>query len=226
MNLLLQQLPQLAGPQGDGYNGLVPKRFLYMRPEAAQALMLVEADTGGLVYTDIFRSAESSRKAYATKPGTQPPAYSYHNYGGPVDIDIDASKKKLGTTYGGIITIMEARGFYCHRRDGEAGEGQSESWHFNFLGDLAAGLLAATTSDHKTWANPAEAMIQHFYAEELYPSDDQVALLLPIAHATDVKDFQKKWGLDVDGVVGPKTRRTLAYATATLQIETDPPLVA
>ena len=225
MNLKLQSLPQLAGPQGDGYHGLAPKRALYMRPEAATALMLVEKDTGGLVYTDIFRSAQSILQAYTSKPGTQPVGYSFHGYGGAVDIDIDACKAKLGTTYGGLITIMQARGFYCHRRDGEAGEGKSESWHFNYLGADADQLLATTTDDHVTWARPAEMMIQRWYGPELQLTDDQVALLIPVAHATDVRDFQRKWALTVDGVAGPRTQRTLAYVTATLDIETDPPVV-
>jgi peptidoglycan hydrolase-like protein with peptidoglycan-binding domain len=224
MNLLLQQLPQLAGPQGDGYHGRAPKRALYMRPEAAHALMLVESDTGGIVYTDIFRSAQAIMSAYASKPGTQPVAYSYHGYGGAVDVDVDACKARLGTDYAGIITIMAARGFHCHRRDGAGGEGKSESWHFNYLGPDAEQLLATTTDDHATWARPAEMMIQRWYGPDLQLTDDQVALLVPVAHATDVKDFQRKWGLEVDGIAGPRTRRTLAYVTATITYETDPPM--
>lgn len=227
MNLKLQALPQLAGPQDDDYHGLAPKRALYMRPEAAVALMLVEKDTGGLVYTDIFRSAQAILQAYLSKPGiTQPVGYSFHGYGGAVDIDIDATKAKLGTTYGGLITIMEARGFYCHRRDGEAGEGKSESWHFNYLGDDGPALLAQTTDDHKTWAAPAEAMIQKWYGSDLVLTEDQIRLLIPIAHATDVMDFQRKWGLTVDNIAGTRTQRTLAYVTATLDIETDPPVTS
>jgi hypothetical protein len=224
MILILQQLPQLAGPDDDDYRGLVPQRFLYMLPEAAKALMLVEQDTGGLIYTDIFRSAESSLKAYQSKPGTQPPAYSYHNYGGCADVDVDRSLKKLGTNYEGLVEIMAARQFYCHRRDGNPTA--SESWHFNYLGDDADALLELTTTDHSTWARPAEAMIQKWYGPGFQLTADQVALLIPIAHATDIRDFQRRWGLVVDGVAGPKTQRVLAYATATQQIETDPAVAA
>lgn len=218
MILLLQHLPQLAGPTGDGYNGLAPKRALYMRPEAAAALLQVEADTGGFIYTDLYRSPQAILQAYRAKPGTQPVAYSFHGYGGAVDIDIDASKAKLGTDYSGLCSLMENRGYHCHRRDSAAGEGQSESWHFNYLGDDADALLALTTDKHSTWAGPAEAMIQKWYGPDLQLTDDQVMLLLPVAHATDITDFQRKWDLAVDGVAGPKTRRVLAFVTATQKI--------
>lgn len=225
MNLLLQQLPQLAGPNDDSYHGLAPKRALYMRPEAAVALMLVEKDTDGLVYTDIFRSAQAILAAYKAKPGiTQPVGYSFHGYGGAVDLDVDSCLKKLGTNYEGLVEIMAARKFYCHRRDGNPTG--SESWHFNFLGDDADALLAATTDDHKTWAAPAEAMIQKWYGPNLVLTEDQINLLIPVAHATDVADFQRKWALTDDGIAGPRTQRTLAYVTATITYETDPPLVA
>lgn len=212
MNLILQQLPQLAGPPGDGYNGLAPKRALYMRPEAAAALLLVEQDTGGLVYTDILRSPEAIRQAYRTKPGTQPVGFSDHGFGGCVDTDVQECLKKLGTNYEGLVEIMAARGYYCHRRDGNPTA--SESWHFNFLGLDADALLELTTTDHTTWARPAEAMIQKWYGPELALTDDQVAPLLPVAHATDVKDFQRQWDLTVDGVAGPRTKRVLAFVTA------------
>jgi peptidoglycan hydrolase-like protein with peptidoglycan-binding domain len=224
MIIVLQQLPQLAGPQEDGYHGLVPKRALYMRPEAAGELLALEKTTGGLVYTDILRSAASILQAYrgkVTPSGqhiAQPVAYSFHGYGGCVDVDIDACKKKLGVDYAGLITVMESHGFYCHRRDGAAGEGQSESWHFNYLGDDGPRLIAATTDKHATWSGPAEAMIQKWYGDQLALTDDQVTALLPVAHATDVKDFQRQWDLTVDGIAGPRTRRVLAFVTATMKI--------
>lgn len=223
MILKLQALPQLAGPSDADYHGLAPKRALYMHPEAAHALMLVEQDTGGLVYTDIYRSPEASRNAYRAKGGTQPAGYSYHGFGGCVDLDVGETLKKLGTTYDGLCTIMEARKFYCHRRDGNPTA--SESWHFNYLDDPDA-LLDLTTGDHTTWARPAEAMIQKWYGPALQLTDDQVAVLLPIAHSTDVMDFQRKWDLVVDGIAGTKTRRVLAFVTAQYDIETDPPSAA
>ncbi len=216
MILLLQALPQLEGPASEDYGGLVPDRMLYMRPEAAQALLLIEADTDGLIYTDVYRSPAEILQAYSTRPGTQPVAYSFHGYGGCVDVDVDATLKKLGTDYGGLITIMEARGFHCHRRDNESQK--SESWHFNFLGVDAPALLALATDDHATWSRPAEAMIQKWYGGDLKPTDAQVALLLSVAGATDVKDFQRQWDLVVDGVAGPVTRRVLAFVTAPPQI--------
>jgi peptidoglycan hydrolase-like protein with peptidoglycan-binding domain len=224
--LHLQALPQLAGPQGDGYHGLAPKRALYMRPEAAEALLALERTTGGLVYTDIFRSASSILQAYRAKPGTQPVGFSFHGFGGCVDVDVDGCKAKLGVDYAGLVAVMEAHGFHCHRRDGAGGEGKSESWHFNFLGADAPALLARTTDDHATWAHPAEAMIQKWYGPELQLTPAQIATLLPIAHATDVRDFQRQWDLAVDGIAGPRTQRVLAFVTATLQIAAVPAAVA
>jgi len=229
MRLKLHALPQLAGPPGDDYRGLVPKRALYMRPEAAHALMLVEEDTGGLVYTDIYRSPLAIRDAYRSKVTssgqhiTQPVSYSFHGFGGCVDVDVEETLKKLGTTYDGLCTIMEARKFYCHRRDGNPTA--SESWHFNYLGDDADALIDLTTDDHATWAKPAEAMIQKWYGPELHPGDVEVDAMLHQAGVSDVRTFQRKWDLIVDGVVGSKTRRVLAFVTATLDIETDPPTV-
>ncbi len=216
MILLLQALPKLEGPASEDYGGLVPDRMLYMRPEAAQALLLIEADTDGLIYTDVYRSPAEILQAYSTRPGTQPVAYSFHGYGGCVDVDVDATLKKLGTDYGGLITIMEARGFHCHRRDNESQK--SESWHFNFLGADAPALLALTTDDHATWSQPAEAMIQKWYGPELRPSDQEVDAMLRQVGVSDVRTFQRKWALVVDGVAGPVTRRVLAFVTATLQI--------
>lgn len=216
MILILQQLPQLAGPDDNDYHGLVPKRMLYMHPDAAAALLLVEQDTGGLVYTDILRSPEATRDAYRNKTGTQPVSYSFHEYGGCVDCDVDRSLKKLGTSYDGLIEIMAARGFYCHRRDGNPTA--SESWHFNYLGGDADALLEQTTADHATWSKPAEAMIQKWYGPELVLTEEQIATLLPVAHATDVRDFQRAWDLTVDGIAGPRTQRVLAYVTAQPQI--------
>ncbi len=216
MNLILQQLPQLAGPNDDSYHGLAPKRALYMRPEAGGALLQIEDDTGGLVYTDIYRSPEAIRAAYRAKPGTQPVAYSFHGYGGCVDVDVDSTLKKLGTNYEGLVEIMGARGYYCHRRDGNPTA--SESWHFNFLGSDADALLELTTSDHSTWAAPAEAMIQKWYGDQLKLTEEQIATLLPVASATDVKDFQQQWDLVMDGIAGPRTQRVLAFVTANKQI--------
>jgi len=201
-----------------------------MHPEAAHALMLVEKDTGGLVYTDIYRSPGAIREAYRDKITatgqhfSQPVGYSYHGFGGCPDLAVAETLKKLETNYDGLCTLMEARHFFCHRRDGNPTA--SESWHFNYLGDDADALLDLTTADHATWGRPAEAMIQKWYGADLRLTNEQIDLLLPIAHATNVKDFQRQWDLVVDGVAGVKTRRVLAFVTAQYDIETDPPAVA
>jgi peptidoglycan hydrolase-like protein with peptidoglycan-binding domain len=223
MLLLLQQLPPVAGPDGDGYNGKFPTRALFMHPQAAAALLALEKATGGLVYTDIYRSPEAILQAYRMRPGTQPVAFSYHGFGGCVDLDVYPSLKRLGITYDGLLATMTAHGFHCHRRDGKQG---SESWHFNYLGDHPEVPLALTTADHSTWARPAETMIQRWYGGALKPSDTDVDAMLRTAGVSDVRTFQRKWNLVVDGVAGPTTRRVLAFVTAVVQITPTPLLVA
>jgi len=186
-----------------------------MHPDAAAALLDVERITGGLVYTDIYRSPEAILRAYRAKPGTQPVGYSFHGYGGCVDIDVDATLKKLGVTYDQLLSTMAARSFYCHRRDRDPNA--SESWHFNFV-DNVNFVFTQVTDDHSTWSKPAELMIQKWYGPSLQLTDSQIAALLPVAHSTDVKDFQRRWNLVVDGIAGPRTQRVLAFVTATRQV--------
>lgn len=219
MILYLQALPRLRGPDDRDYKGNVPKRSLYMQPEAAKALLA--ADISALVFTDVYRSPQVILQAYRTRPGTQPVSSSFHGYGGCVDLDVQATLKRLGKDYAWLCAHMENHGFYCHRRDGIVGCDQSEGWHFNYLGADAPKLLALTTADHTTWAAPAEAMIQKWYGAALQPDDVEVERLLRSAGVSDIRTFQRKWDLVPDGIMGPRTRRVLAFVTATVQIETD-----
>lgn len=220
MKLQLVHLPALAGPKDDAYRGQVPIRMRYMAPDAAAMLVGLEAVTGGLVFTDIFRSAESSFGRWLQKPSaTKRPGYSPHGYGLSFDLDVGATLRKLGIRYPDLIDLLATHGFYCHRRDLDPVA--SESWHFNFYGDNAERRLRLVDPTvRSTWDDAAEAEIVSRYGAQFKLSLSEISIALtaagfdPHEGAGAVRKFQKKWGLDVDGDAGEKTQRTLAYVTA------------
>lgn len=216
LDLVLAQLPaSLTGPASDGYNGHVPSRALYARPEASSSILQLERK-GGLVYTDIFRGAQGQLAAKRRNPKTtKAVSLSPHGFGLAVDLDVDATLKRRGWLYPRLLEEMAAAGWHCHRRDKDRG---SEDWHFNYLADQAPTLLKLATAQHGTWDDPVEARIQQLYGAQLAPDDADVAAMLREAKAADVRSFQAAWDLEPDGVVGPKTRRVLAYVTAQLDV--------
>ncbi len=216
LSIILAQLPtSLAGPAGDGYHGRVPTRSLFAHPDAATSIARLERK-GGLVYTDIFRGAEGQLAAKRAKPTmTKAVGLSGHGYGFSFDIDVDATLKRRVWTYGELLDQLEVDGWHCHRRDRQRG---NEDWHFNFFGAEASSLLIKASSKHAgTWDEPLEAFIQQVYGSQLEPSDAECKALLEKLKY-DVKRFQSDWLLDADGVLGPRTRRTIAYVTAELDV--------
>ncbi len=223
LNLVLAQLPSnLTGPAGDGYNGKVPSRALYAHPDAVSSLLRLER-AGGLVYTDIFRGAQGQLAAKRRNPAaTKAVSLSPHGYGLSVDLDVDATLKRRGWMYQRLLDEMGKEGWYCHRRDQGRG---SEDWHFNFLSGQASVLLPkASIARHSTWDDPVEARIQQIYGAQLAPGDGEIPALLAAAHVggagdkASIKAFQTMWDLEADGIVGPNTRRVLAYVTAQLDV--------
>jgi hypothetical protein len=63
MKLVLHQLPSVRGNV----------RMPYLAPEAAVALLAIEKDTDGLVYTDMWRDPTASLLARRTKKISQLP---------------------------------------------------------------------------------------------------------------------------------------------------------
>lgn len=188
MRLLLKALDPLPrgiyGPHGDQF----PRRAALLHPRAAESFVALELDTGGLVYSDIWRSAESSLKAIETKEGTLPPGYSGHGYGLALDLAVDACLARLRCTYPDLLERLATHGWHCHRRDGERG---SEGWHFNYLGtgDQAAVIMAHCNPDVRgTWGQAAELAIQFSYpevVERVEPNEIQMDLaLLGLYHGT------------------------------------------
>jgi hypothetical protein len=223
----------LLGPNDADYKGTVPKRMRYLAPDVGAALLALEKDVGTLVYTDMWRSAESSLVARRVKRGVQPPAYSPHNYGIAVDLDLHATMKLRGWKYNYLLEVMKAHGWFCHRRDG-LGPDDMEAWHFNYLGDDSDKYLTHVDIDnHVTWANAAESRIYERYGQQfvLSPKEIQTSLVQLHMYKGDIDEnvrsllcreavmsFQRAWGLAEDGDPGPKTQRTLAFVTATKSI--------
>lgn len=173
----------------------LPERFRLLHPEAAYAFVALEQDTGGLVYSDILRSADESLEALRTKAGVQPPGFSGHNFGFSVDIAVDATLKLRGWTYAQLLERAAQFDWFCHRRDGAVGAGQSESWHFNYLPDRELLALAA-----RNWAAPLEALIIARYGNDF--------LLDARAVQAALAKLRLYTG-DVDGLTGPLTMQGL-----------------
>jgi hypothetical protein len=229
MELVLAELPESLRH----YTGKpVPKWMRVLHPTAAASLLQLEKDTGGLSYTDIWRSAEVSLNARATKQGVQPPGFSGHNFGFSIDLDIDGTLKLRKWTYAQLLVVMEKAGWYCHRRDGVMGK--SECWHFNFFGPTPAPyLLVIDPKKASTWSAGVEKRIVTEYGKELTLSSMQVQTALktmklyngdidgkfgPISRSA-LGVFQKGWGLVASGDPSdPRTQRTLAFVTATKKI--------
>ena len=101
---------QVRGIYGKRKNEL-PERMRYLSPAAAQSY--VEDLSSVVVVSDMFRSAESSLQAKRERRGAQRPAYSGHNYGYSIDIDVGATMKALGlNTKRELDAWMNARGWY------------------------------------------------------------------------------------------------------------------
>ncbi|MDP3767415.1 MAG: peptidoglycan-binding protein [Dehalococcoidia bacterium] len=239
MILYLANLPAtLRGPDDEAYRGMVPKRARFLHPDAARSLLGLEAATGGLVYTDIFRSAEASLAARSSKRGVQPPGYSAHNYGLAVDLDVGAVLRSHRWRYPELVEAMGAHGWYCHRRD--LSSTGAENWHFSFLGDPAHDLVLADSHDRSTWSQPVEARILSYYGADLVLDAEAVQEALaklrlysgeidgkigPLSREA-ICAFQRTWDLTPTGAADARTQRTLAYCAAEKKIVDLAPLVA
>lgn len=219
LTILLAALPStLRGPADPAYKGRVPKRALFLHPDAAASLGRIEAE-GGAVYTDIFRGAEGQLSAKRRNPtATKAVSLSGHGFGLSKDLDVAETLRLREWTYEQLLDEEARHGWHCHRRDRKQG---SESWHFNYLGTAHADLLAlAKEGDRSTWDDPVEALVQRLYGPGLAPSLADLPALLARAGAASVTTFQKAWDLRPDGIAGPRTLRTLAYVTADLDVRT------
>jgi len=193
----------------------MPPRMRFLHPDAAAAFTKIAP---WVVVSDMFRSPESSLQAVREGRGARSPGYSAHNYGLAIDVDIPLSMKNLGVkTKQAFDGEMAQHGFYCHRRDHVIA---FEAWHFNYLGVNAA-VAGALTSDeveakivtlYGKFLRPDEHTCQRMLAKlKLY--DGEIDGLIGPRSREAIRAFERTWGLNVDGVLDAKTRRTLAYVT-------------
>jgi len=227
MKLYLVEMPaSVLGIYGANKDRLAA-RMRFLHPDAAASYMQME-NARRVICSDMYRSADSSLHAVQAHRGAQWPAYSAHNFGLAIDLDVSGTKKLNGfKTKLELDEYMMSNGWYCHVPPGY--NRSSESWHYNYLGPNPGKYLAKRTKRIRTWSHVAEARISDVYSfnwKSMSVEEVQTHLkgLKIYSGAIDgkvgplydqaVKAFQRAWLLDVDGVVGPRTRRTLKFVCA------------
>lgn len=219
MKLVLRQLPETV--KG-------PARLKFLAPEAADALLALEKDSGGFTYTDFWRDPVGSLLAKRSRKTSQLPGYSAHGFGLALDIDLSVlDEKKI--SYEDLLYFMKKRGWVCHRRDGDYTLPEAE--HFNFLGHLSERYLIACTLDPTTWQKAAEERIFEKYGQDFQLTVPQVqeklALLglyrgafsgqVDLYTREAILAFQRTWDLTENGLPDSVLCRVLAVVTADIQ---------
>lgn len=213
-------------------------RLPYLAVDAAQALLAVEKDTDGLIYTDMWRDPTSSLLNRRLRRTSQLPGFSAHNYGLAVDLDVKAILEEKKIRYEDLLHLMKRRGWICHRRDGQ--EDAPESDHFTFLGEYAQKYLTKCTMDPSTWDNAAEFRIWERHAQDFQIELRTVQLLLTRLRfytglVTGMRDmytreailaFQRAWDLVQSGQPDMSTCRALVFVTAQWELSPAPAWVS
>lgn len=172
----------------------------------------------------------SLRKKYPPgrlpRRGAAKPAWSGHNYGFSIDIDVSATMENLGMKNKRALDAWMAwNGFHCHRKDHKR---KREEWHYNAL---VVGGLPWHKERGWTTASALEAMIRSTYGEHwnmtrkqiqrslkllgLYPGDID-GKFGPLSRQAMVS-FQKAWHLKPTGQADTGTQRVLAFRCAELR---------
>jgi hypothetical protein len=228
MKLKLKALPPTVRGiyEVGGVAGRMPARTLFLEPAAADSFI---RDLLPLVIvSDVLRSPESSLAAVRRRCGAQAPGFSAHNYGWAIDIDTKPTMAAGGyKSKAALDEAMEARGWFCHRRDHAL---DSESWHYNHLG-----VGYVVSAKQRSTAPDVEALIVARYGADMAPSDAEcqamLASLRMYSGAVDgiagdltreaVRVFQRAWAskrVTETGKLDANTRRTLALVTATREV--------
>lgn len=220
----MQHILGIYGAKKDQF----PARMSMLDPAAAGAFEAVQGLIGQrLRVSDMYRTPAESLAAMQTKRGVQPPGYSAHNFGFAIDIDTDAMLSALKVTKPVLDTTMQSKGWYCHRKDGKRG---MEDWHYNYLGDDAARWLASASAT--STAGAIEAKVLAVYGAAFNPdAAGAQAMLKKLGHYAGtidgafgpnsqaaLKAFQASVKLAESGVRDAKTLRTLAVASASIEV--------
>ena len=216
-----------------GQPNQMPERARFLHPYAAASWMKDLRQF--IVVSDMLRTAESSLAAVEAGRGAQPPAYSGHNYGFCIDIEVDKAMKKLGfKTKAQLDAWMIERGWYCHRTDHQSG---SESWHYNYLrlyrdlgitpADPAISPKVSSTSGYLeqliiavygTYLKPDDTTCQFMLASLKMYSGKIDGLIGPQSKSA-ISAFQRAWAIKDTGALDDKTRRTLAFCSCVKVVE-------
>jgi hypothetical protein len=202
----------------------------YLSPEAASSLKLVERDSGGLVYADLWQDGISVLCARRRDPDNPRPGYSSHQFGFGIDIDLRATLEKTRYVYQDLVKLLQDHYWYCYRRDGEPDLPGSE--HFDYFGEHATKYLLKATHDPIKWPRAAEERIHELHGESFGLSVTQVQqglaklslFSMPVTGDVDnytreaLFAFQRAWRLAESGAPDISTCRVLSVLTADLEI--------
>lgn len=218
--------PSSASGIYGGSKDQLPDRMRFLHPEAAASLAVM-ATSRKVRCSDMLRTAESSLQAHAEKRGVQPPAYSAHNFGLAIDLDVDYMLTQYDLNKTDLDTWMDENGWVCHRTDHATKA--MECWHFNFLGlpgtpdgDMYRALVKKDSS------GAIEKKIQNLYGVCFAMNDAEVQASLLKLHFYSgecdgkigpltrqaIHAFQRAWKLDDTGMLDIKVERTLAFVSA------------
>lgn len=176
---------------------LLPERMRYLHPDGADSFLRLDASPQRPRVSDMMRSPESSLQALREKRGVQPPAFSGHNFGLSIDLDVKDCMRRWRMSKAQVDERLARAGWYCHRRDHRIA---SECWHYNFLGVGAEAARLLRACDRRTTAGGLEARIQELYGPAL--------TLSPLAAQAALRRLRLYSG-DLDGKLGPLSREAL-----------------
>ena len=191
--------------------GNVPKRLALLQKGAALAL------PGFCFASDFYRSAQQQITALNTRKGAQWVGYSGHGEGVSVDLDCGWSMKEAGLkTKKELDTEMLKAGWVNHILP--VGQWGHESWHYNYLPDIAQLLLRNPKACGTRSLDELEAYIvqQHqtewmllstFDVTKKYRGEDAK----PLQYALQVAKF---YDGDIDGIWGRYSISAFLHASA------------
>lgn len=217
------RVPGIYGTKGNP----LPARMAKLVRPAAQALRKVYADVvaegGHLFISDMFRSFAEQQKAHedwktGKKTAYSPPACnSVHESGRAMDIDAFDT----GIGHKRVRQILNAHG-WVNIVDTLTGP---ECWHYEFREEKFESILKAQGYEAMARemkraignvggvkiAEKAKDEVKAIQADlnQVIDADLVVDGFYGTATKAAVIEFQKKFGLQVDGVVGPLTRAKL-----------------
>lgn len=234
LKLRLVKVPSAAIVGIYGAAHIMPERALWAHPSMYEALMRIAPH---VVFSDVFRSPESSLRAMQEKTGVQPPSYSFHGEGMAVDLSVAESMKRGGfRTKMALDAFMLAHGFPPFNiKLGATGQ---ESWHWSYLPDFDSAGQRNTAAASEAWMRREHADVYGhmtalgcqaalaklgFYHGALDGKfgPQSVSALSMFQRALKIASYARIKGDRgyEEGDAGPVTERVLAYCAAERVVE-------